>query len=323
MASGHHPLDEAALDNLDRRRAVRTLPAYVRTFDEEDARWLRQHESADPHASAAANAKEVPRLNAPRGRRFDHLREREPVIITQPMQASAPMWRSFMRATALPSTEPGERVSQQWLRQHMPDADGGLATVQQQAAEEEKMKKPLLKRMEQWPAVIRHTVLRNPFIPLIFRLIVLACSTAALGLGVTLLNLVRSVHCEWRPTSSLMAIIVDSIAIPYLLYVTWDEYTSKPLGLRRPAAKIRLIFLDLYFIIFDSANLTLAFLALTTEQETCLVGETEGDPFHHAIDKDVRARKKSLSGVLLVALVAWVLTFSVSVFRVIERVSGR
>ena len=316
MASDPGYLDDAVVDNIDRRRAVRTLPPYVRSFDEEDARWLR-HQAASPNFSTA---KDVPRANAPRGRRFDHLREREPVIITQPMQASAPMWRSFMRATALPSTEPGQRVSQQWLRQHMPDMDGQL----RQSPEDEKAKnEPILKRMEQWPAVIRHTVLRNPFIPLIFRIIVLACSTTALGLGVTILNLIRSVHCDWRPTSSLMAIVVDSIAIPYLLYVTYDEYTSKPLGLRRPAAKIRLIFLDLYFIIFDSANLTLAFLALTTEQETCVTDGLIPDPLHNAVDLDVYARKKALSGVLLVALVAWVLTFSVSVFRVIERVSGR
>ena len=226
-----------------------------------------------------------------------------------------------MRATALPSTEPGERVSQQWLRQHMPDTDG-LWT--RQSPEEEKVKNvPLLKRMERWPAAISHTVLRNPFIPLIFRVIVLTCSTAALGLGVTIYNLIRAVPCDWRTTSSLMAIIVDSIAIPYLLYVTWDEYTSKPLGLRRPAAKIRLIFFDLYFIIFDSANLTLAFLALSDDRGSCLSYANAPDPVSCGSNRDICARKKGLSAVLLVALVAWVLTFSVSVFRVIERVTGR
>ncbi|KAL9094232.1 MAG: hypothetical protein Q9165_003372 [Trypethelium subeluteriae] len=310
------PVD-AANDNVDRRRAVRTLPPYVRTFDEEDARWL-QHQTTPNVPLTTAQA---PRANAPRGRRFDHLREREPVIITQPMQASAPMWRSFMRATALPATEPGERVSQQWLRQHMPDMDG-LWT--RQSPEEEKVKNvPLLKRMERWPAVIRHTVLRNPFIPLIFRIIVLMCSVTALGLGVTIFKLIRSGPCSWRSTSSLMAIIVDSPAVPYLLYVTWDEYTSKPLGLRKPAAKIRLIFLDLYFIIFDASNLTLAFLSLTDNREACLPTDDGPSPLACVSDKDICARKKALSGVLLVALVAWVLTFSVSVFRVIERVSGR
>ena len=119
-----------------------------------------------------------------------------------------------------------------------------------------------------------------------------------------------------------MAIIVDSIAIPYLAYVTWDEYTSKPLGLRKPAAKIRLIFLDLYFIIFEAANLTLAFVALS-DNEACLPSGSLPDPLHCTGEKDICARQKAMSGVLLVALVAWVLTFSVSVFRVIERVSGR
>jgi hypothetical protein len=66
-----------------------------------------------------------------------------------------------------------------------------------------------------------------------------------------------------------MAIVVDVVAIPYILYITWDEYTGKPLGLRSPKAKIRLVLLDLFFIIFESANLALAFAALTDNNGSC------------------------------------------------------
>jgi hypothetical protein len=105
-----------------------------------------------------------------------------------------------------------------------------------------------------------------------------------------------------------MAIVVDVIAIPYILYITWDEYTGKPLGLRSPKAKIRLVLLDLFFIIFESANLALAFGALTADNGTCKVG-TNGR------NSIICGRVKALCGILMIALVAWSLTFSTSIFR--------
>lgn len=113
-----------------------------------------------------------------------------------------------------------------------------------------------------------------------------------------------------------MAIVVDVVAIPYILYITWDEYTGKPLGLRSPKAKIRLVLLDLFFIIFESANLALAFAALTDENGSC---ETRVNGYNSILCH----RVKALCGILMVALIAWSLTFSVSIFRLVERVGGR
>ena len=96
-----------------------------------------------------------------------------------------------------------------------------------------------------------------------------------------------------------MAIIVDVVAMLYLLYITYDEYTGKPLGLRSAKSKMRLIFLDLFFIVFDSANLSLAFEAIgygDCVQQIC-------------------SRQKALASVLLIALIAWLLTFAISVLR--------
>lgn len=105
-----------------------------------------------------------------------------------------------------------------------------------------------------------------------------------------------------------MAIVVDVVAMPYICYVTWDEYTGKPLGLRSPKAKIRLVLLDLFFIIFESANASLAFDALTDQRGACrATGE--------GANKGVCGRQAALGAILLVALVAWSLTFAVSIFR--------
>ncbi len=105
-----------------------------------------------------------------------------------------------------------------------------------------------------------------------------------------------------------MAIVVDIVAIPYILWITWDEYTGKPLGLRSPKAKIRLVLLDQLFIIFESANISLAFAALTDSEGSCKAGQNGSNDI-------ICGRVKALCAFLMVAIIAWSLTFSVSIFR--------
>ena len=75
--------------------------------------------------------------------------------------------------------------------------------------------------------------MKNPFVPLVFRILVLAFTLAALGLGGRIWHEADHVKkttdraCVQR-ASTYMALIVDSIAVPYIGYVTWDEYMSKP-----------------------------------------------------------------------------------------------
>lgn len=105
-----------------------------------------------------------------------------------------------------------------------------------------------------------------------------------------------------------MAIVVDVVAMPYIGYITWDEYTGKPLGLRPPKVKISLVLLDLFFIVFESANLALAFGSLTDPNGSCVDGDN-GTSFA------ICSRLQTLSCFLFVALVSWILTFSVSILR--------
>jgi len=147
----------------------------------------------------------------------------------------------------------------------------------------------------------------HPLVPLGFRVTVLITSVIALGLSASVHHLSDKYTYAQNP-STTMAIVVDVVAIPYILYITWDEYTGKPLGLRSPKAKIRLVLLDLFFIIFESANLSLAFEALTDDNGSC---KSAYNGFNYVICDRVRA----LSAILLVALIAWSLTFSVSIFR--------
>jgi hypothetical protein len=147
----------------------------------------------------------------------------------------------------------------------------------------------------------------HPLVPLGFRLTVFITSVVALGLSTSVHHLSRKYSYPQNP-STTMAIVVDVVAIPYILYITWDEYTGKPLGLRSPKAKIRLVLLDLFFIIFESANLSLAFAALTDNNGSC---KKASNGSNHIIC----GRVEGLCGILMVALVAWTLTFTVSIFR--------
>jgi hypothetical protein len=158
----------------------------------------------------------------------------------------------------------------------------------------------------------QRTLLRNPIIPLVFRLIIWFFSLIALALGGSIFHISEKEGFSQRP-STLMAITVDIIALVYILYITYDEYTGKPLGLRSPKAKMRLILLDLFFIVFDSANLSLAFDALSDVRWSCKDADGLGGATPR--NRPLCVRQGALSSVLLVALVAWIITFSISVLR--------
>lgn len=177
-------------------------------------------------------------------------------------------------------------------------------------------------RRKSWWERLQRTILRSPVIPLVIRTIVWIFSFIALVFGALLHNHHTQLNTALRRTqveeaalsqagskvhysSPNMAVIVDAIALVYILYITYDEYTGKPLGLRSAKAKMRLIFLDLFFIVFDSANLSLAFEAVSDSNSYC--DKNSGD--------NICKQQKALASVLLVALISWLLTFSISVLR--------
>jgi hypothetical protein len=226
-------------------------------------------------------------------------------------QASSP-WTNFIKSSTYgpPIAEDAKRVDEEFLRQQTPGYEkpwrGDLESNEDPESTvagllySRKKRRTLLNRLQ-------HKLLMHPLIPLAFRITVLATSVIALGLASSLHHLSNNYQYAQNP-SATMAIVVDVVAIPYILYITWDEYTAKPLGLRSPKAKMRLVLLDLFFIIFESANLALAFAALTEDDGSCTV--TNNGTNHIICD-----RIKALCAILMIALIAWSLTFSVSIFR--------
>lgn len=156
-------------------------------------------------------------------------------------------------------------------------------------------------------------IIRHSLVPLALRLAVMLTSIVALAVSGSMLRRLR--NDPDRGTESgqaIAAVVVDSIAIPYIAFMLKDEYTGKPLGLRPAAAKIGLILLDLFFIVFKSASTALAFEVL----------------IHHNIrdktDRDgtMRQLSEALTAFMFIGLVAWMSTFIINIFRAVERLGG-
>lgn len=162
--------------------------------------------------------------------------------------------------------------------------------------------KVLYKRL--WNIILRH-----PLVPLAFRLTVLLTSTVALALAVKIYEVEHREDSanSSELTQSIVAIVVDTVAIPYIGYMTWDEYTGKPLGLRATTQKISLVLMDLFFIIFKSASTALAFEALV---------------YHNSEDRQTREYSQALASFQIIGLMSWSLTLSVSVFRLVQKLGG-
>jgi hypothetical protein len=258
------------------------------------------------------------------GRKWDHLRTADPVIMglgyRDPHEDPYARWRDFVHSSAY-GRDPAdayEVVEYDVLQQQMPGLDRPVRTPLHPLdpkARGRSRKKTLLIRFKDF-------VFRHPIAPLIFRLIVLITTISALALAVNIFRRRRDPEIQTtngpETSQAIVAIVIDTVAIPYIVYMTWDEYTGKPLGLRPAAQKVSLTLLDLIFIAFKSASTALAFEALVFHSG----GGDQSDPrIQQAEATNVRLAR-GLAGLMLVGLISWILNFTISVFRLAEKLGG-
>jgi hypothetical protein len=206
---------------------------------------------------------------------------------------------------------PGEKVvSRDWWERNSPDyktpwRPGELDLEKQNG----KVRKPWYERFQAY-------LLKSVFILLILRFIVWAFSLIGLILASTILQYYNIDPNRQPTTSTVIAIAVNGTALIYLIYQMADEFYGKPLGLRSPLGKTRLLLLDLFFIVFQGANLSLQFDAVAANND-CELYKTP-DPSTGPGCPAVIAKlpsQEALASVILIALVAWMFTFVVSVLR--------
>ncbi|KAI0913700.1 hypothetical protein F4824DRAFT_296012 [Ustulina deusta] len=257
------------------------------------------------------------------GRRWDHLRTAEPVIMglgyRAPDEDAYDRWRDFIHSSSYGHDfhDRYEVVSQDVLDELMPGLDEPVRTPLYPLDS-----KTNGSRKNAWFMRLGNFVLRHPIAPLIFRLIVLISTISALALATIIYRRERdsriATGSQTETSQAIVAIIIDSIAIPYILYMTWDEYTGKPLGLRAPAQKVSLTLLDLVFIVLKSASTALAFEALVYHSG----GGIPQNPKDGAQELQSLDLARGLAALTLVGLIAWILNFTISVFRLAEKLGG-
>ena len=261
----------------------------------------------------------------------------------------APHWQSFATGSTAPRIpeEEGFLADEQWQKENYKDLEGPWNPGGMGGTEEEQPGWWLFtpsKRSRTFENMHR-TLMQNPFVPLGFRLMVLIFDLCALAVGVTIYRRTNNLEnlpqlltgvstqstnhspvCEQQP-STYFVFILDSVAVIYLIYITWDEYFSRPLGLRRSRDKVRLLFLDLVFIVLCAANLSIAFNTLLDKQWACYETAPVNQNNEQAAESvcvqngDLCRRQRALSGLLLIELALWLSTFGISVLRIVERIS--
>ncbi|KAL7919723.1 hypothetical protein ACQKWADRAFT_300586 [Trichoderma austrokoningii] len=243
-----------------------------------------------------------------RGRKWDHLRTAEPVIVSShpsAFQQPSVTWAEFIRASAWgrPRNEESEIIDIEALDRLQPNFNKETELPLNASEHKHSRRRDSAFSKRMW-----RRVLNSPLSPLLFRLVVIVMSTVALAIAIRTERDTKARGDGAERTQSIFAIVVDCVSIPFNGYMIWDEYTGKPIGLRSAASKMSLILLDLFFIIFKSACTALAF---------------EHVVYHEFGDQDIIGLSEGLASVMLLGLIAWTVNLTVNIFRVVDRLGGR
>ncbi|CAI8496407.1 unnamed protein product [Hanseniaspora opuntiae] len=191
------------------------------------------------------------------------------------------------------------------------------------------------KKTELFPR-IEKILFQNRYLPLLCRFMIVVLCTVALSLSARIyinskshyfgrdldepLTAELKKYTMGQQPSTIMAMVINTISILFEVYVAVNEFNGEPIGLRNPLGKLRLLLLDLFFIIFFSANLSIAFGSMFDDDWVCIGGypSNKSSPKVNYICR----KQRTLSSFLFLILCAWVITFTVSITRVVNRVSS-
>ncbi|KAF2805130.1 uncharacterized protein BDZ99DRAFT_466781 [Mytilinidion resinicola] len=296
------------------RRAVVTRPPWAFSSSSGD------YETPDPpYPPPVLSRSQLAALS----RQHDRLREATPPTISKTPEESVGRWHRFIAQGPLPTHVPegAVLVSPVWMKANLPNLEAQPSpSVIETTKQPEKATGP----HAVWKKT-KHALVNSIWVPFTLRLLVLAFTATALGLSGSIFHLTDGTVCK-KGASTWLALIVDAVAVIYNGYVMGDEYKSPPLGLRPKSAKLSLLLLDLFFVVFDSANISLAFKALTDESWACFDDVPNVEYSTVALcplNNKICNHQKALAGTLLVALIAWLTTFTISLFRVVEKIDQR
>lgn len=190
-------------------------------------------------------------------------------------------------------------------------------------------------RSKTWYDAWKNFLVHNPFVPLLFRLINIAFTSATLAVAIKLLVILRSEGAnDAVGASPLLAIIFAPLTLVHVGFQIWLEYFGRPIGLWTVQSKLSYTVVELVFICLWSSELSLTFDNYFTSTLVCVnygspyVGprETPADqpsPLNNPGRKPYICRLQgSLIGLVFVSLLAYLIVLTVSLFRIFVRVTG-
>lgn len=146
----------------------------------------------------------------------------------------------------------------------------------------------------------------NPFVPFTLRGLSLVFAISALGFAARIFVLNKR-YPSGQKATTILTIVIETIAVVYLSYTIYDEFFGKPLGLRTAKSKITFVLCDIVLTIFTSAILALAFDLYGDSYWAC--GQSR---LHNGT---LCNRQRDLVALIFVSLVSFLFTFLVSTYR--------
>lgn len=181
----------------------------------------------------------------------------------------------------------------------------------------------------------RHFLLHNAFVPLLFRIINVAFTTCTLAIAIKLYRTLKDEGAEDSVGSSpIVAIIFSPLTLVHVGVQIYLEYFSHPIGLWRVGSKLFYTMTEVIFICLWSAELSLSFDNYFTSTLVCTPFNSpyanDSNPVFGEQRLNDPAKKPyicrmqgALIGLVFTSLLAYVIVFSVSLFRIFVRVSKR
>lgn len=181
-------------------------------------------------------------------------------------------------------------------------------------------------------------LLHNALVPLLFRSINIAFTSATLAIAIRLFIILRQQDAQDSVGSTpIVAIIFSPLTLLHVGIQIYLEYFSKPIGLWRVSSKLFYTLTELIFVCLWSAELSLAFDNYFTSTLVCTSfqspfttngaapgGAPETQPLNEVSAKPMICRLQgALIGLVFTSLLAYVVVFSLSLFRTFVRVTKK
>jgi len=224
-------------------------------------------------------------------------------------------------------------------RPNRPNDNGlGLILEPVESPDESIGKTKLKTRSKRRRRAIRKFLLTNTYVPLLFRILNLSFTTAALAVAIRMGKVETQNHVKGAVGSSPnLVIIFAPLTLVHVMVAIYLEYFGRPLGLWRTSAKLAHTLFETLFICAWSAALSLCFDNIFTSPLGCM--STSGIRWYSELNPPINpltgsiGRKQEseptdqlcddqaiLTALVFVGLCLYCSNLIISLFRIFEKV---